>query len=181
MKKFISAAIVAIVSVLAVTLSACGAETVQSAKKKYEDSLEKVKTVVTTVDYTDGGVSIYSEKRTLEFGGEATLTVEKTQLDAITYKPVTKTTSEKTDVKRSGLKAVELDETLIDSGYSIENGVISGSVSGERVKKFFGGELPAFGSVAFKITLSDKKVASIEYSFTTLEMKHAEVKISYAY
>ncbi len=180
MKKLFGAVITAIVCTVVLALSACGAETVESISKKYSDSLSKVKTVVTTVEYIDSGEAIYTEKRTLDISG-GKLTTEKTQIDSTTYKPVTKTATEDVTVNRSELKAVELNASFIDSGYSIENGVLQGNVSGERIKSFFGGEFPAFGSVEFKLTLNGKSVASIEYSFTTLEMKRAEVKISYAY
>lgn len=180
MKKLFSAFITAIVCTVVLALSACGAETVESISKKYSDSLNKVKTVVTTVEYSDSGEAIYTEKRTLDIS-VGKLVSEKTQIDSTTYKPVTKTTAEDVTVNRSDLKAVELNASFIDSGYTIENGVLKGNVSGERVKSFFGGEFPAFGAVEFKVTLDGKTVASIEYSFTTLEMKRAEVKISYAY
>lgn len=180
-----AAVVVAAIGIVAISLLTKKPETVQTIEsigENYQNSLEKVKTVQTSMSYADEGKIIYSEKRTLNVdGASGVLSVEKTQIDSTTYKPVIKTDTQNVTITPDYLKAIELDSSLVNMGYTIENGVLQGRVSDKNVQAFFGGNLNSFGGVAFSVTVKDNLITSIEYSFTTLDLKQVEVSISYAY
>ena len=178
-------AIALVVLAVAFTAFACSnVGSVDGMKKAYDSSLGKVKTVTTTVVYKDGGETVYSSETVYAFSSDtsAEVTEKVTAIDTATFENKETVTAETRTVKKTDMVAVNLESKLINSGYKIANGELTGEVSGaENVKEFIGNELPVFGAVTFSVKFDGGKISLVKYSFVTETQRSAEVTYVYAY
>lgn len=173
--------------VLATVLAAFACSDVKSIdgmNKTYASSVEKVKTVTASVVYKDGETAVYSSETVYAFSSdtEADVTETVTAIDTVTFENKETTTAETRKVNKTDMVAVKLESRLINSGYKIANGELTGEVSGsENVKEFIGNEIPVFGAVNFTVKFESGKISLVKYTFTTSALRTAEVTYVYAY
>jgi len=178
-------AIALVVLAVAFAAFACGnVGSVESMNKTYASSIEKVKTVTATVAYKDGKNTVYSSETVYAFSSDssAEVTEKVTAIDTATFENKETVTTETRNVKKTDMVAVKLESRLINSGYKLADGELTGEVSGaENVKEFIGGDLPVFGAVTFTVKFESGKISLVKYSFVTETQKNAEVTYVYAY
>ncbi len=173
--------------VLATVLAAFACSDVKSIdgmNKTYASSVEKVRTVTATVVYNDGETAVYSSETVYAFSSdtEAEVTETVTAIDTATFENKETTTAETRKVNKTDMVAVKLESRLINSGYKIANGELTGEVSGaENIKEFIGGDVPVFGAVNFTVRFERGKISLVRYTFTTSALRTAEVTYVYAY
>lgn len=173
--------------VLATVLAAFACSDVKSIdgmNKTYASSVEKVKTVTASVVYKDGENTVYSSETVYAFSSdtEAEVTETVTAIDTATFENKETTTAETRKVNKTDMVAVKLESRLVNTGYKIANGELTGEVSGaENVKEFVGSEIPVFGAVNFTVKFESGKISLVKYTFTTSALKTAEVTYVYAY
>ncbi len=178
-------AIALVVLAVAFTAFACGSTgSIEGMYKTYASSVEKAKTVTVSLVYKDNETAVYSSKTVYVFSSDTSAEVTETitSIDTATFANKETTTTETRETKKTDMVAVKLESKLINTGYKLSNGELTGEVSGaDNIKEFIGGEIPVFGAVNFTIKFENNKISLVKYTFVTETQKNAEVTYIYAY
>lgn len=186
-KKTIIAAAVLIVAI-AVTITLIlvlgGGAKKEKLNDYYAQSMTAVKKVTEVSEIKSGDTQVYGKTAVLTFksGDNAEIVTTEKKLNDYKMDFETDTVTEEGEIDRSGLVVISFDLSVFESDYTFEKGEFTGKVKAENLGKLFSGSAPqAEGDVTVKAKFTGKKIASVNYEYTTKTDRTVSVAIEYDY
>ena len=185
-KTIIAAAVLIVVIAVTITLILVlgGGAKKEKLSDYYAQSMTTVKKVTEVSEIKSGDTQVYGKTAVLTFksGDNAEIVTTEKKLNDYKMDFETDTVTEEGEIDRSGLVVISFDLSVFESDYTFKKGEFTGKVKAENIGKLFAGSAPQTeGDVTVKAKFTGKKIASVNYEYTTKTDRTVSVAIEYDY